>query len=370
MDLSVSDLLQRIYQCCMEPDRWSTVLDDLCAFTGARSAVVQLARRSEPRMRTLIIHSDSHTAKLTGGKHISDCDNPRMLTCYSPPRPGVTIFRDEEYFEEDDPVLRSLHQKLAGMDLGSFLGARIELSNNETVLLALHGALDAMPFRASADCANAASIITSLLPHLGQAFQISKTMERGRHLAEIQKSVLDKLSFGLLVVDGAGNIEIMNKSAISILSYTQHNSRPPLGKNDLIIKVERILKEITRKIRENHSFSGMMEIGGRGINVFAIPVEKSHHSHLDRILVILAASRPHFPWAQVLRSMYGLTEAEALVAAAICEGRSLNEYARQRGVSTETVRYQLKRSLAKTGSRRQADLIRLVYSSACSMITS
>ncbi|MSO75674.1 MAG: helix-turn-helix transcriptional regulator [Alphaproteobacteria bacterium] len=64
--------------------------------------------------------------------------------------------------------------------------------------------------------------------------------------------------------------------------------------------------------------------------------------------------------ARDLRALYGLTPAEADVAVALAEGKTLDRVAEERGVSRETVRFQLKAIYAKTGTSRQAELARLV----------
>ena len=62
----------------------------------------------------------------------------------------------------------------------------------------------------------------------------------------------------------------------------------------------------------------------------------------------------------LLHSRYGLTKAEADVASMIAAGFSIQEIADHRSTSIHTVRYQTKSALAKTGSSRQADLVRVV----------
>lgn len=69
-----------------------------------------------------------------------------------------------------------------------------------------------------------------------------------------------------------------------------------------------------------------------------------------------------------LTQLYGLTRAEARVAAAVAGGRRLSDYAAQTGVSIDTVRSQLKRVLEKTGARSQTDLVRLIYAGIAALI--
>jgi DNA-binding CsgD family transcriptional regulator len=62
----------------------------------------------------------------------------------------------------------------------------------------------------------------------------------------------------------------------------------------------------------------------------------------------------------LLMSTYGLTSAEARLAAQLFEGCSLTQAAQRNNVSRETVRVQLRSIFDKTHVRRQAELLRLI----------
>jgi DNA-binding CsgD family transcriptional regulator len=63
-----------------------------------------------------------------------------------------------------------------------------------------------------------------------------------------------------------------------------------------------------------------------------------------------------------MRQLYGLTPAEARVANLLLEGLEVREAAERLGITLETARFHLKRVLAKTGTRRQTELLRLMLS--------
>jgi DNA-binding CsgD family transcriptional regulator len=62
----------------------------------------------------------------------------------------------------------------------------------------------------------------------------------------------------------------------------------------------------------------------------------------------------------ILRELYRLSDAEARVSWRLANGEALEEIAAAEGASRETVRSQLKRIFAKTGTRRQSELVRLI----------
>ena len=68
------------------------------------------------------------------------------------------------------------------------------------------------------------------------------------------------------------------------------------------------------------------------------------------------------PAPQTLQRLYELTPREAQVATMIVEGQGVNRAADTLKVSVETVRSHLKQVMRKTGTSRQAELVRLVLS--------
>lgn len=71
---------------------------------------------------------------------------------------------------------------------------------------------------------------------------------------------------------------------------------------------------------------------------------------------------------EVLIRLYGLTEREAQLAITLSRGETLQRVACEWQVSTETVRPHLKRVLAKTGTSRQSELVRLLTGKPWSLL--
>lgn len=78
------------------------------------------------------------------------------------------------------------------------------------------------------------------------------------------------------------------------------------------------------------------------------------------VLRVADSSTRRAPSASFLRGAFGLTQAEAVLAVALCRGASLAEFAAERGISIHTVRTQLRALLGKTRTERQADLVGLL----------
>jgi DNA-binding CsgD family transcriptional regulator len=66
------------------------------------------------------------------------------------------------------------------------------------------------------------------------------------------------------------------------------------------------------------------------------------------------------PTAEVIQGLFDLTPTEARVARALGRGETVAEIAAGNGVAQPTVRNQIREIFAKTGVRRQADLVGLL----------
>ena len=113
------------------------------------------------------------------------------------------------------------------------------------------------------------------------------------------------------------------------------------------------------------SGSDLLVMAPDGLTPIQFWITPLARSHLDRDLsapsacaavFVACAGATRLPWRRVA-VQHGLTQAEARLAVALCEGLSVEEAAARFGVSLATVRAQLKAVFAKTGTRRQAELV-------------
>lgn len=82
------------------------------------------------------------------------------------------------------------------------------------------------------------------------------------------------------------------------------------------------------------------------------------------MVVATDPDRPLCPSEQVLMEAFRLTRAEARVARQLARAETLDRIAERQQVSVGTVRVQTKAVLAKTDTRRQAELVGLLARTA------
>jgi DNA-binding CsgD family transcriptional regulator len=90
-----------------------------------------------------------------------------------------------------------------------------------------------------------------------------------------------------------------------------------------------------------------------------VTLAAQHQNPAALILITDLDSRPEL-LGKRLAELFGLTPAEACLAVALAGGKRLEDVAEERGVRMPTLRTQLRAILDKTGTRRQADLMRLI----------
>jgi DNA-binding NarL/FixJ family response regulator len=78
------------------------------------------------------------------------------------------------------------------------------------------------------------------------------------------------------------------------------------------------------------------------------------------VLMIARPASGTAPLAQFLQTAFRFTSAEAAIALSLCDGHDIGDIGRTRVVRPSTVRAQVKSMLAKTSTRRQAELVALL----------
>src|SRR5262249_8445356 len=197
--------------------------------------------------------------------------------------------------------------------------------------------------------------------------------ENRRHQA--LEDAIDRFPTGVTLLDARGNLLLANRGARRI--FAQNDG---LALDGTAVRAAAVSDETA--LRRALARSVEAAVAGRLIESAVLSV--SRHSGRRPYAVMVGPLRPHVgdPTAadavvvlyvadleqgvlrrrEVLRELYGLTEAETQLVELLCQGSSLDEAAGARGVTMNTARSQLKQVFAKTQTSRQSELVRLVIS--------
>lgn len=208
-----------------------------------------------------------------------------------------------------------------------------------------------------------------LVPHLAHAYRIHNRIRENAALAE----AIDRIPTGLILLDARHRVVIANRVARDIVDlgdgFSLDDARPRAAHaSDDAVLQQSIRRATQRVAREQLPEGAVMAIarpsGRRAFPLMVAPLLNvpSESTLRDAVAVLyisdLEGGTLHR--SEVLREVYGLTEAETQLVELLCDGCSLEEIAARRGVTLNTARSQLKQVFAKTNTHRQSELVRLV----------
>jgi DNA-binding CsgD family transcriptional regulator len=171
-------------------------------------------------------------------------------------------------------------------------------------------------------------------------------------LSHVLERALDMLDYALVIVNQDGKLEYKNRVAAALLK----DSPGPLGRAQLRAAIRLACLEARA--------SGLF-VARRGRPPWRVIVAPIHLGSPESgprgaAIWIVDTQAAGLPAVQLLAVLFGLSQAEARLGVSLLAGRTPEECARHAGVGVATIRSQLHNIFAKTGVRRQAELVALL----------
>lgn len=192
--------------------------------------------------------------------------------------------------------------------------------------------------------------------------------------SRLGRVLLDLLDEAVMVLDVRGRVAYRNAAAKALLASDAGLS--------LVRGIDRNWRlcdaTVLDAIRQVTGFGARGRCGQRTVVIPSHDCGARLVLHIQRCPPTRSLSGPHAvvrihdPLASgdggleagVLRQSFDLTEVEAEVAMALAQGMNPAEISRQRGVSRTTTAFHLRNLFAKTGTRRQPELVRVLLAHA------
>jgi DNA-binding CsgD family transcriptional regulator len=211
-----------------------------------------------------------------------------------------------------------------------------------------------------------------LMPHLRRGCLLHQRLVRIQAERSGALATLELLPTAVWLLDEAGKVQFANKCGRELDGrcdgvWIGHDGRPDaadLAERHALRRIvmatvavargKGIDSECALRIRRKRDDSPL--------HVMLYPLAGSAFAgSATAAMFIFDPSRAAVADASVLRSLYGLTPAEAQLSTQLARGLSVQEYCAAHEISQNTARSHLKHSLAKTGTHRQAQLVSLVH---------
>ena len=207
--------------------------------------------------------------------------------------------------------------------------------------------------------------IGRLALHLGRLANVRRSLSRAEILGAALTEVLDRSSDGVLLLDGRGRIVHANRRSRELLDVTVNGVVSDAVATSRTA-VARAVREASPAVSPPCASVVRARNGaGEWLTMNFCPTGGAVPQEVAVLVLVSRADRlPARAAPEAVAEALGLTRAEAEVAVHLAEGRTVREIAELRRRTPESVRWHLKQAYAKTGTHRQAALVRVVLAVA------
>jgi DNA-binding CsgD family transcriptional regulator len=364
----ILEVVGLVYEAAVEPARWPvalTRLSDLVASsaatllfgdaTAADAAIMESARVDPADLKRYNEHYFKRDVRLHAGMARpagTVTINSNLM------RPGA--FRRTEFFNDF----------LEPVDLPYMIGSVLLKEDDAFASLGIH-----RPRRRGEYTPAEIEVFGAVVPHLRRAISIHRRLSCAELRASAGAEALDRLKLGVVLMDAEGRPLLVNRSAREILDERDGLVLRKDGLHACHAGGTRALAVLVHEAGRTALGTGTAAGGAmalprpsmkRDLAVLVAPIRVGEVELMPSAAVaavFLSDPERGTDTAPVLlQRLYGLTPAEARLAALLVEGRTVADAAKTLQVRPLTARTQLKSVLAKTGTNRQSQLIRLIMS--------
>jgi DNA-binding CsgD family transcriptional regulator/PAS domain-containing protein len=371
-------LIELAYDAASDPGRWTNLLQALS--TALRCELVAFDLRDSETYRAKVqCHVGPYDATLKRGYETYYAERNIFLRA----RPDLTFsgaIRNCEAIVPDRDAVKSEYFNDFLRRIGVLHGIGMVPVREGPVMtvLSLMRRIGAPSFT-DRDIA----FLGRFMPHLQRATLIQRRL-RGVDLERAAASeAVDRLPYGVVILDETGQILFVNAAGEEMLAEGD-GLRTVGGRLSAIPRREAdALRHLVAKAsappgRLPEGAAGFLQVsrpsGQRDFALLIAPLRLDMFALTNRrpaaIVFITDPERAAVGVEAILRRLFALTPAEAEVTAQLLRGRSLEEIRAELGTSVHTTRTHLKRVFAKTGTRSQAELVRVILRSPAELRTS
>jgi DNA-binding CsgD family transcriptional regulator/GAF domain-containing protein len=368
---SALDLVGRAYEAAADAEQWPQFLDALAAATDCEGTLVWLhdpadnsARfrdagasfvsnvRIAPEFARSYVEHYTYTNVLL--KDLETLSEGTVMNSSSVIQPSE--FEKTEYY----------NGWLRPQGVGYLAGGPVLKRNGTVAMLSLSRLEQRGPFTDTH-----LRMIGLLMPHLRRACLLHQRLTRLRAEGTGALAALDLLPHAVWLLDGHGRLLVSNRAGRELDRrrdglWIGRDGRPMAADPRERLALQQLIAAAIAAGQGRSTVSdGAMRVRGPGhaepLHVMLYPLRGDALVPGSSLaMFVFDPSRSPPPDAELLRTFYGLTPAEARLACALAQGASVDDYGASQQLSVNTVRTHLKHALEKTGVHRQSQLVALV----------
>lgn len=364
---ALSALIGNIYDASLDPAQWSSVLAKLSGFVGGPASGLY-AKDATARTGNIFYHDGgipAHYVQLYFDKYVkldpsntahffAEIERPMTTSDFMP----YEEFLETRFYNEWAKPQRLVDHVTVALDKSATSVAMFGVFRHERDGLADEDTRARMRL---------------IAPHVRRAVLIGRAIDlkttRDASLAE----TVDGLAAGMFLVDAGGRIVHANAAGHAMLAdadFLRANGARLVAAD---AAADQTLQEIFAAAGSGDAALGVKGIavplaarGGERFVAHVLPLTSGARRRAGAAYAAAAALFVHkaalatLAPPEIIAKTYNLTPTELRVLLAIVEVGGAPEVAEALGIGEGTVKTHLKRLFAKTGTRRQADLVKIV----------
>ncbi len=351
-----AEVIDRIYESAFVPELWPRVLGDLADIAGARTAFLFVTRDDAHHVTASSEVGVQAIASIVASGWIWRSERFRrfMGLRHAGFVTDSVIYTDEE--KRADPFYANF---LYPRGLGTAAGIVVPLPTGDRFAISVereHARGPVEPDRIDA--------LDALRPHIarGAVMATRLHLERARTISE----TLAAIGLAALVIDDRGGVLAANPLIETLTGLVQWRARGRVAFADRAAStlLDDAIAAIGHDGRPGVRSFPVRDPGSDTRRIaHLIPVRRSARDVFvssAAVLILTPLAMPGAAPVELVRSLFDFTPAEARVARGLAGGRTVDDIARDGGVSANTVRAQVRGILEKTGCGRQADVVALL----------
>lgn len=356
-------LLSAIYDLALAPTDWPIVLRLIAAALNSpyATSIITTPERDTPRSLGAVgITADDHRAFL------QTWHKRNVFGARWPAREAGAIVLGRTILPKSALLRTAMYQHyLAPRGIEELVRLDIFSDSCRSQSISL-----ARPWASGPFTSGELAFLRTLMPHLQRVATLQAHVEGTTSIARTAIDAVEGAQAPLLLLDANGKVVHASADADRVLHEADGLS---VGRDGLRAATPalsaRLRAVLARAAGSNRApgLSGALRLrrpsGKPDLVLVAIPARsRSFGPDIGRVSVVVQITDPlarPMPDPAILIDAFDLTPSEAILAADLLCGLSVGEAAAKRGRSVATMRTHLASILAKTGTARQSDLVRL-----------
>lgn len=365
MPSGLCGIVEQIYEAALDNSLWAGISGRIATAFEATSAVLKVHDADHG------IHMLETTPNMVVAPHLEDWAqhwHQHDLWVQRSVSFGISrIVTSDDLVTPEEQARSGFYQEwLPHLDIHHMIGAVFSAENGGVGVIGIHRPPQARPFDATDRQATA-----MLLPHLERAMRISHRLGTLSSARDAAFRSFDALDAGVIIADASGRVRHVSSVAEAMLA---RNSQLMLRDGRLCAPAPALQTQLAGALRatidvaagRGLSLPATMRIDREARPAWSVAVSpltpRSTHTGWEEPLALILLRDPEYPPYRIdqLRAIYGLTQMEAVTAAALACGQSLQAIGLDLEIGIGTVRTHLKQVMLKTGTNRQAEAVALL----------